>query len=314
MAGKKTGRLSSADKAAIRKLRDEKSAEEIARDLGRDADTVRQYMGLGETTDPAEGARWEVIKRSFSKDEQAFFRQEFDRFTGQLEGDVLPTEEAQLIQALTLWILMNRVMTKQKNLEEDIERVGKYRRKLEEDLDRDDRRPTEDEERRLADYRSDVKGWKQDLNTLAGQFNDYSKERSSILKSLKVNRDQRIKEIESGNLTFVGLVKQLGRKDSRDRANREMELLKLAVEREQGRLMEPRIYPDGNEDYPLLCAETLERYDVKGDGDDTDDVGDVCESSGGGSEGDGGGEGPVGGEVVGPGRPAGGGGEGREVE
>jgi hypothetical protein len=258
---KKTGRLSNGDKAFIRDKRDEQSVEEMARHLGRDEETVRQYVGLGDEPDAMEGARWDVIRKTFSSEEQKFFRQEYDRFKDQLEGDVLPTEEAQLIQALTLWILMNRVMVKQKGLEDDIERVNKYRRRLEETLDHDRRKPTEEELVLLTEYRSDVKGWKQELNTLAGQLNEYSKERNNILRSLKVNRDQRIKDVESGAETFVSLVKTLGRKDKRAQTNREMELLRLAVEREQQRLMEPRIYPDGNEDHPLLCVETLERYD-----------------------------------------------------
>jgi hypothetical protein len=233
----------------------------LAKALGRDEETVRQYVGLGDEPSATEGARWDVIRKTFGPDEQKFFRQEFGRFREQLDGDILPTEEAQLIQALTLWILMNRVMVKQKGLEDDIERVGKYRRKLEEEILHDDRKVSEEEKKLLDEYRADVKGWKQEINTLAGQMTEYSKERNNILRSLKANRDQRIRDVESGTETFVSLVKQMGRKDRREQANREMELLRLAVEREKERLMEPRVYPDGNEDHPLLCVETLDRYD-----------------------------------------------------
>jgi hypothetical protein len=262
---KKSGRLSTKECEFIRANRDTMPLEEIALHLGRGVETVRGYIGLGaapgKSPDVDDGEDWEVIRKTFSADEQKFFRRKYADFSNQFDNDVLPTEDAQLIQAITLWVLMNRTMVKQKQLEDDIDRVSKYRRKLEEDHKGGSEWAPEDRDR-LELYRTDVRGWKAEIDSLAKQFTQYSNERNNILKTLRANRADRIKEIESGTETFVGLVKKVSKKEGQKEEGRRMELLALAYERERLRLMEPRLYPDGNEDHPLLSAETLELYDA----------------------------------------------------
>jgi hypothetical protein len=267
------------DKAAINKLKDSLSPEEIAAKLGVAPDVVRSFIapeGDLARRDVTTGARWAELRRHFTRDEQAYFQEEYDRWVGQSEDALLPSEETQLIQALTLGVLINRSLTKQRTIEEDLDRVSSYKRKLEKLLADEHRHPDEKETVLLHLFRDDVKGLKADLVSEAGKYTEFSKERNSILKGLKMTRDQRVKELESGKETFVSLMKSFQKKEVRDREGRRMELLRLAAEREYERLGKFREFPDGSEDQPLLNAETVALHEDlppnSGGGDDHADV------------------------------------------
>jgi hypothetical protein len=327
--GRQRLKLRPDDKAVINRLKDTETAEEIAAKLGVAPDVVRGFItpqaDLGRR-DVTTGARWAELRRHFTRDEQAYFQEEYDRWVGQSDDALLPSEETQLIQALTLGVLINRSLTKQRSIEEDLDRVSSYKRKLEKLLADEHRHPDEKETVLLHLFRDDVKGLKADLVSEAGKYTEFSKERNSILKGLKMTRDQRVKELESGKETFVSLMKSFQKKEVRDREGRRMELLRLAAQKEYERLGKFREFPDGSEDQPLLNAETVALHEdlppQNGGGDDHDDraSGEVnregdggeagpdgpvaaAEGAAGVGDGDGGPEGVPDGERPGPGRP-----------
>jgi len=259
---KKVGRFSKDEISFIKENRDSISPEDIAVKLGREPNSIRTYLGLGVGDSPSsvsEGARWEEIRQHFSAKEREFFREEYDRFQSQSEDEFLPAEESQLFQALTLGILVNRNLAKQKAIEDDINRIAGYRKKLEDKVLKADRELTENEMTLIRDYRDDIKGLKIDLNNVINQYTEFSKEKGSILKQLKMTRDQRVKELESGKETFVGLMRSFNKKEVREKEGRLMELLRLSVIKDIERLGKFDEYPDGSEGQPLLSIETVKK-------------------------------------------------------
>ncbi len=255
------GRLSNDEIAWIKDNRDKMSADEMSAKLGRPVTTLRAYIGLasepGHEPDISGGTKWEQLKKNFTTEECKFFRNEYENFHGQSEDEFLPAEEAQLTHAVTLGILINRSLAKQKTIEEDLNRIEAYRRGLEKKIHGEGRLPKDLEFSLLGEYRGDIKTLKSDLSSAVTQLTEFSKERNNILKQLKMTRDQRVQQLEDGKETFVGLIKSLSKRENRDKHGRRMELLRLAMEKQGELLGKFREYSDGNEDQPLLSFETV---------------------------------------------------------
>ena len=100
-------------------------------------------------------------------------------------------------------------------------------------------------------------------NSIANYTNEYTKllnEQQKISKDLKATREQRIKRIEDGKSSWVGLIRMLEDEQTREKEGREMEILSIAVQKTKNKLAEYHSYADNNLDSPLLNAEiVLER-------------------------------------------------------
>ena len=91
--------------------------------------------------------------------------------------------------------------------------------------------------------------------------NEYTKllnEQQKISKDLKATREQRIKRIEDGKSSWIGLIRMLEDEEIREKEGREMEIMNMSVEQQINKLSEYHEYQDGEVDTPLLTPETVQ--------------------------------------------------------
>ena len=97
-------------------------------------------------------------------------------------------------------------------------------------------------------------------NSIANYTNEYTKllnEQQKISKDLKATREQRIKRIEDGKSSWVGLIRMLEDEEIREKKGREMEIINLATQKSIVSLHEYHEYQDGAVDRPFLTAESV---------------------------------------------------------
>ena len=97
-------------------------------------------------------------------------------------------------------------------------------------------------------------------NSIANYTNEYTKllnEQQKISKDLKATREQRIKRIEDGKSSWIGLIRMLEDEQIREREGKEMEILKHATEKSRKELVEYHEYEDGVVDRPFLTPEDI---------------------------------------------------------
>ncbi len=176
----------------------------------------------------------------------------------QFKGNVLSSEETTVTQAIKYIILMSRNLIARSNALKDVGRLEQMMESL------------------MAQYNYDPKQFDTQAKSLAlnletqlqaaraseqAHTNEYVKlqERyDNLMKSLKAMRDQRIKDVETSKVNFLGLVKMLQQKDMQDREGRNAELMRLSANKEYNRLGQLHKFEDGNVDRPILSADTID--------------------------------------------------------
>jgi hypothetical protein len=97
-------------------------------------------------------------------------------------------------------------------------------------------------------------------NSIASYTNEYTKllnEQQKISKDLKATREQRIKRIEDGKSSWVGMIRMLEDEEIREQEGRQMEIIKLATEKSKQKLGEYHNYQDNSVDMPFLTPDTV---------------------------------------------------------
>ena len=98
-------------------------------------------------------------------------------------------------------------------------------------------------------------------NSIANYTNEYTKllaEQQKISKDLKATREQRIKRIEDGKSSWIGLIRMLEDEQLREKQGREMAILDLATNKYKQKLSEYHTYEDNTVDRPFLTPETTQ--------------------------------------------------------
>jgi len=169
----------------------------------------------------------------------------------QFREDVLPAEELQIKQFITIDILINRSMKERKR---HIAETEKLQRLVDAEYEKpDDQRDVP----RLANLETQLSFAR---NSIANYTNEYTKllgEQQKISKDLKATREQRIKRIEDGKSSWVGLIRMLEDEDVREKEGREMEIIRLATDKARENLMSYHEFQDGKLDIPLLTPESV---------------------------------------------------------
>ena len=192
-------------------------------------------------------------------------QRQFDETTGELEyfestwiglvkqfrEDVLPAEELQIKQFITIDILINRSMKERKRHIQETER-------LQRDVEREYELPEDARDiAKLANLETQLSFAR---NSIANYTNEYTKllnEQQKISKDLKATREQRIKRIEDGKSSWVGLIRMLEDEEIREKEGREMEIMNMATQKTKKELRELFTYADDNVDNPLLNCDTM---------------------------------------------------------
>jgi len=263
---KKRGQLSLDEEKYIRDNFQSLTLQQIADNINRNIDPVRRYVdenNLSIIADHSENdilkqklhtkTFWMEIKRQFDADsgELQYFEDTWVGLIKQFREDVLPAEELQIKQFITIDILINRSMKERKRHISETEKLQKL-------VDAEYLKPEDTRDiPKLANLETQLSFAR---NSIANYTNEYTKllnEQQKISKDLKATREQRIKRIEDGKSSWVGLIRMLEDEETREREGREMEILAMATDKVRAKLSEYHTYQDGVVDQPLLTPESV---------------------------------------------------------
>ena len=200
---------------------------------------------------------WSEIVSQFDEDsgELTYFENTWIGLIKQFREDVLPAEELQIKQFITIDILINRSMKERKRHIAETERL---QNKVDEEYNKpEDQRDIP----KLANLETQLSFAR---NSIASYTNEYTKllnEQQKIGKDLKATREQRIKRIEDGKSSWVGLIRMLDDELIREKEGKEMEIISLATQKAKEALFDLHQYQDNKLDHPILSPESLEYYD-----------------------------------------------------
>jgi hypothetical protein len=264
---KKRGQLSLEEEKYIRENIQTLTTEQIAENLNRNVAPIKRYISESKNLLPSSQLAeddllkqklygktfWQEIKKQFDEDsgELEYFENVWINLMRQFREDVLPAEELQIKQFITIDILINRSMKERKR---HISETEKLQRLVDAEYDKpDDQRDIP----KLANLETQLSFAR---NSIANYTNEYTKllaEQQKISKDLKATREQRIKRIEDGKSSWVGLIRMLEDEDVREREGREMEIIRLATNKARDSLMEYHEYQDGKVDSPFFTPESV---------------------------------------------------------
>ena len=263
---KKRGQLSLDEEKFIRDNVETLSVEAIANQLNRNVDPINRYIDENQLYSIHEKSENEVLKRKLhSKTFWNEILRQFDEDSGELEyfentwiglikqfrEDVLPAEELQIKQFITIDILINRSMKERKR---HISETEKLQRLVDAEYEKPE---TQRDIPRLANLETQLSFAR---NSIASYTNEYTKllnEQQKISKDLKATREQRIKRIEDGKSSWVGLIRMLEDEDVREKEGREMEILSMATNKYKQELYGYHTYQDNSLDKPFLNHESV---------------------------------------------------------
>lgn len=265
---KKKGQLSLEEEKFIREHIHELSIDDIAQQLNRTNKPIEKYImqakiGI-QSIDQQQNDQilrqhlhcktfWPEIEKQFDKQsgELEYFEDTWISLIKQFREDVLPAEELQIKQFITIDILINRSMKERKRHIADTE-------KLQVEVDKEYSKPEDQRDiPKLTNLETQL-GFAR--NSIANYTNEYTKllnEQQKISKDLKATREQRIKRIEDGKSSWIGLIRMLEDEDTREKQGREMEIMALATAKSKQQLAEYHSYADTIIDSPLLTPEVV---------------------------------------------------------
>ena len=264
---RKRGQLSLEEQQYIKDNFNKKDIEEIAEFLNRNIAPIKRYINdnhLMVPDDPDDDSDylkhklrkktfWAEIVRQFDEEsgELEYFENTWVSLIKQFREDVLPAEELQIKQFITIDILINRSMKERKRHITDTERIQRM-------VDDEYRKPEDSRDNAyLTNLETQLSFARNSITSYTNEYTKLLSEQQKISKDLKATREQRIKRIEDGKSSWVGLIRMLEDEELREKEGREMEILNMSVEKTKNKLYEYHQYADGNIDKPFLNSESV---------------------------------------------------------
>jgi hypothetical protein len=264
---KKRGQLSLDEEKFITENVKTLSIEQIANTLNRNTAPIKKYIIQNRLLEDDSVVNdeeylknklhsktfWNEIKKQFDNDsgELEYFENIWINLIRQFREDVLPAEELQIKQFITIDILINRSMKERKRHIAETEKLQKL-------VDNEYDKPEDQRDiPRLANLETQLSFAR---NSIASYTNEYTKllgEQQKISKDLKATREQRIKRIEDGKSSWVGLIRMLEDEEVREREGREMEIISIAANKARLDLEQYHQYADKTLDRPFLTPESV---------------------------------------------------------
>ena len=223
--------------------------KEIAAVLERNPQAVSKYIRENHAnsfTEKAKGAEYDIqkspvwgdLERQFSKEELKMFLYHWGRIISQFRDDVYPTEEMQVVDTIKLEILMNRAVTQQQQVMQDISGV-EIVLMAERANEEADQMVVSNLERQVAVLRAAQESLNKD-------YQDMLKQKNGILKEMKATRDARIKYLEHNKNNMLQFLRDIVEdRSTRRRLGQDMEKMRLAAEVEYQSLSERHEYDYG---------------------------------------------------------------------
>jgi hypothetical protein len=255
---RRRGRLTESDRHFIADNADKMSATEIALHLNRSIELIKAHIvnfrvsdGVKEDGALKSSEAWRALKLEFTELELRYFEESYKKLIEQFKGDVLPSEETQIIQAVKFELLMSRNLKERRRLRIEIDRLEA------EVNDFVSEHPVMEPEHRdyLLNLESQATAARVSEQNRTNEYVKLQERHEALMKSLKSTRDQRVKQIDNVKVDFLSVVKMLADREAQERESRRMELLRKAGETASRKLAKPHKYEDNNEDLPILSGD-----------------------------------------------------------
>lgn len=272
-----TGRFSKEMKRSIPAwIKQGVTIEEIATRINRSPEGIRKFMddiGLIDKSMPVLDSDahsisvalknkpyWKNLQEQFDDNELQFFEHMWIKMMmEQFRQDLLPAEELQVKQLLTLDIFMNRSAKDRQQQIKEISRTQK-------DLDQEYKKPKGKRDMARIDYLESRLSYAR--SAVSNHTTEHTKlldKMEKIQKDLKATRDQRVKRIEDAKTSFTGLIRALEDEQFRNRMGQEAELMNVAKNNAMEELSDWHEYGKDTDyaevDVPILNAETVMKHD-----------------------------------------------------
>ena len=267
----KRGVLSTGEMAYIKKNVAIKTINEIAISLSKSELTIRKYIfkknlvtkeTLENVPDAYRRAKiktmlrnreyWPEIKQQFNLDELKMYEEHFVNLYLQFDEDVLASEELQIKKYITLEILKDRMLKQEYSNSHQVERTRKML----------------DVEYALPPEQKNIEGIRSLTNTLEKlqsnqltflkEYRDITEEQKYAEKSLKISRDDRIKNIQDATQNWTSILRLLNENSViRNKVGKHIEIMKIAALKQEQELFNLHKYVNGDVDYPILNVESI---------------------------------------------------------
>jgi hypothetical protein len=200
---------------------------------------------------------WRNLKKEFLDDELRFFEETYIKLMKQFGAGVLASETMQIFQAVKFEILMSRNLRERRRCRQEIEETEDLEADFMKSIGYDKMAMTDAQAANYKQLMLQLRNLRDDELTKTNEYVKLQERLDALIRALKGTRDQRVKEIEKTDVNFLSVIKSLSRRDQQERADREMELMKLSGAEAYKRLGMAHKFADGNEDSPILCADTV---------------------------------------------------------
>lgn len=267
----KSGRFSEDEKNYIRDNCHVLSPHVIAQKLDRNVKSIKetaQKMGaifyqdsepateeVKSTTQLSNSPEWAQIQNEFERDEIIYFQKKFGVLIQQFGTDIKSTELSQIFQLIKFEILMSRNLQGNQESKAEINRLKDVVKRIYAETDVTDM--TKDLQNMIINYENQIASLRGIQEGKSREYSDLNKSHVALMRELKATRDQRINKIEDTKRTWLDVIKQFTEEDYRLGQGRQNELVKLAVQKEGGRLADYHKFQNGELDRPILNSDTV---------------------------------------------------------
>jgi hypothetical protein len=245
-------------------FKNKRSASQIQKYINKefgDNKPIRKEMRLADEL--ASRPEWDNFREQFTPKELEHFQYRYVQLMGQFRDDVLPTEELQIFQVITLDIMIQRTLREQRVAVSGQERITQDLEHLHKQDENPDALTTKEAKElftSISSCESKYAMLADTIKVLSQRHESYLMRQSHMLKELKGTRDQRVKVFENSRQSFLGYLRALGEEDFRMQEGRDAELMRKATEKQAQAMARPQAFPDGVVDQPLLTPETVQDY------------------------------------------------------
>lgn len=281
----KKGRMTDEEKRQIEKLIPYHTYEEVGVKLNRSPNTVRRYCQRnGITRDKVsneknietkikESAQFAPLAKQMGSAEIDAVINIYEQMMRQFGSDVTFSEEQQILDYAKAACLLDRAMTRELVLLQDIEKMTKEVQSLEASLSKlkqgtrdDDFDEQEDLLMEKIDSANIEKATAQDeLKTIRANQNTFFKIKQDLLDKMNSTRKARASELTKANESLADQLAYMQKNPAyRRELGLKMEKNRLGMKEEYIRLSELYKYPDGMEDRPVLNSEIVEELKKEG--------------------------------------------------
>ena len=219
--------------------------------------TESQESYYNEDEDDFLKANLGTLKAIFTDEEIHKFKAQYSRMLRQFKEDVLFSEELQVFHAIKYEILMDRCLIEIKKMRDEVETFEEIRNELI-NISEDEDPQKED---KLMYWTKQIESHRSSTKIKSDEHSKSFERYTSIMTGLKATREQRIKNLEGANRSFIDVIRDMQKKDALMVEGVELEVYKYAVVKELMKLATPYEFMDGSVTEPVLTSETLKLQD-----------------------------------------------------